>query len=102
PAKSTAPRLAGHVYAAQGKPMTVTVYATDKSQSLVVTVSQKKKVMKNASGTGDLTLSYTPSATGWHGIGVANGTAQNPWQTVFVKATYTAPQVVDTAKAGSP
>jgi alpha-amylase len=102
PAQSTAPRLAGHVFAAQGKPMTVNVYATDKSQNLVVTVSQKSNVVQKASGAGDLTVSYTPASTGWYGIRVANVAAQNPSQTVFVKAMYTAPQVVDTAKAGSP
>lgn len=98
PASSTAWRTAGRIFVEAGKTVTVNLFPsiTVSPRSLVVAVfnSTASTQLTSVSGTGTLTLSYTPSTTGYYTLRVRNNATTNPSQKVFVKATYTAPRVV--------
>lgn len=98
PASSTGLRYAGKVFNEGGKTITVNVYPSNTSQNLTVGVySNADVLLSSTSGTGTLTLNYTPASTAFYKIKVKNTNSTNPAQSVFVKATYTAPKVASTS-----
>lgn len=98
PASSTALRYAGKVFDQNGKTITVNVFPNNTSYSLTVGVySNSDALLTSTSGTGTLTLNYTPSATGFYKIKVRNTSTSNPAQKFWVKATYTAPLTASTS-----
>ena len=98
PASSTAQRLVGKVFDQSGKTITVNVYPTNTAENLTVQLYNSSGTLEQTvSGTGTLTLSNTPTATGFYSIKVKNTSASNPAQTVYVKVNYTAPAVASTA-----
>ncbi|GAB4092227.1 alpha-amylase family protein [Flaviaesturariibacter terrae] len=98
PASSTALRYAGKVFDQSGKTITVNVYPNNSTYSLTVGVySNTDALLTSTSGTGTLTLSYTPGSTGFYKIKVRNTSTTNPSQKFWVKATYTAPLTASTS-----
>jgi alpha-amylase len=98
PASSTALRYAGKVFNEGGKTITVNVYPSNAAQNLTVGIySNADVLLSSTSGTGTLTLNYTPGSTAFYKIKVKNTSSTNPAQNVFVKATYTAPKVANTS-----
>ncbi|MET4108641.1 alpha-amylase family glycosyl hydrolase [Hymenobacter sp. UYP22] len=94
PASSTAYRTAGRIYVASGKAVTYTLFPTDATRSLAVEVVSGTTIVSSKTGTGTLTGTYTPTATGWLTLRAKNAATTNPAQRAFVKATYTAPAVL--------
>jgi alpha-amylase len=98
PASSTALRYAGKVFNEGGKTITVNVYPSNSTYNLTVGIySNADVLLSSTSGTGTLTLNYTPASTAFYKIKVKNTSSTNPAQNLFVKATYTAPKVANTS-----
>lgn len=98
PASSTALRTVGKVFDETGKTITVNLYPANTAQNLTLNLyNSSNTIVQTVSGTGNLTLTYTPSSTGLYTVKVKNTSAGNPAQNVFVKVTYTAPKVANTA-----
>lgn len=96
PVNSTALRVAGNIYAEAGQPITVKLYPENSSKRLELRIySSSNRIMSYVRGYGELTLNYTPTVTDFYKIKVKNYYGTNPSQRVWVKATYTAPQVLD-------
>ena len=95
PGGSTAVRTAGRIYAEAGKAVTYALYPTDATRSLTVALTNGgSTTFSSRTGTGTLTGTYTPTATGWITLQARNASSTNPAQRAFVKATYTAPAVL--------
>jgi alpha-amylase len=98
PAASTALRYAGKVFDETGKTITINVYPNNSTYSLTVGIyNNSDALLTSTSGTGTLTLSYTPASTGFYKIKVRNTSTANPSQKFWVKAAYTAPKTASTA-----
>jgi alpha-amylase len=98
PSNSISLRYAGKVFNEANKNITVNVYPANTTYSLTVGIySNADVLLSSTSGTGNLTLSYTPTSTAFYKIKVRNSTTSNPGQKVFVKATYTSPKVASTS-----
>jgi alpha-amylase len=98
PASSTALRSVGKIFAESGKTITVNLYPSNTTPNLTVNLYNSGGTqVQTVSGTGNLTLTYSPGSTGVYEIRVKNTSASNPAQHVFVKATYTAPKTASTA-----
>jgi alpha-amylase len=97
PASSTALRTVGKIFNETGKTITVNLYPANTAQNLTVNLyNNGGSILQTVSGTGNLTLTYTPSSTGLYTVKVKNTSGTNPAQQVFVKITYTAPKVANT------
>ncbi len=97
-ASSTALRNVGKIFAESGKTITVNLYPSNTTPNLTVNLYNSGGTqVQTVSGTGNLTLTYSPGSTGVYEIRVKNTSASNPAQHVFVKATYTAPKTASTA-----
>lgn len=100
PASSTAYRTAGKIFVQAASPVTVTLTPTDITQSLTLVLASCNGTLgvDSVSGKGDLSLTYTPSATGWITLKARNTDASNTGQSgVLITSTYTSPQVVSTS-----
>lgn len=99
------PRTAGNVFSETGKMITVQLYpeVTGKlARTLGLQICNSSgTVVSSTSGKGTLTLNYTPASTGYYTIKVYNNQANSLGQKAWVKATYTAPKIVDTSLYGS-
>ncbi|RZL97401.1 MAG: DUF1939 domain-containing protein, partial [Pedobacter sp.] len=94
PASSTALRTVGKVFSETGKTITVNLYPTNTTKNLTMNLyNNSGSIMQTVSGTGNLTLTYTPGSTGFYSVKVKNTSATNPLQVVRVKITYTSPRV---------
>jgi alpha-amylase len=92
PANSTALRVVGRIFPANGKTVTINTYPqfpTNRYEVLVL--AQTGAPITNAMGAGNLTLSYVPPASEYETIKVHYTEPTNLSQKVWVKATYTAP-----------
>lgn len=98
PSGSTATRTAGRIFSAASQ-ITINLYPSDNSQSLTLSIASAdgSTVLATTSGTGNLTLNYTPTAMNYYTLQVRNTSASNTGQHAWVKATYSAPQVVNTS-----
>ena len=94
PNNSTAWRTAGRIFS-QNSNIQVELYPSDNAQDLTLALFDGAIQVSSVSGTGNLTLNYTPTATNYYTIQVKNSNSANPAQHAWVKATYTAPQVVN-------
>jgi len=98
PASSTAWRVAGEVFDQGGKTITVNLYPANTTPNLTVSVyNHAGTSVATTSGTGNLTLSYTPASDGFYTVKVKNTSSTNPGQSAYVKVTYTAPMTVSTS-----
>jgi len=100
PLNSQALRVVGRIFAETGKPITLNLYQSaspKKNVAIVIYNAAGTSILQTVTGTADLTLNYTPTSTNYYTIKVRNNSSTNPYQKVWVKATYTAPKVVATA-----
>jgi len=98
PANSIAWRTAGEVFDQGGKTITVNLYPADNTRNITTSLyDHSGTVLATASGTGNITLTYTPSSDGFYTAKIRNSGSSNPSQTVYVKVTYTSPPVVSTS-----
>ncbi|WP_165903554.1 alpha-amylase family glycosyl hydrolase [Hymenobacter gummosus] len=101
PAGSTAWRTAGRIYVGAGKTVSYNLFPSNGAYSLVVGLyNAAGTLVSSKTGTGTLTGTYTPSADGWITLRARQNATTNPAQKAFVKVTYTAPTVINTATAG--
>ncbi|MDD8019484.1 MAG: DUF1939 domain-containing protein, partial [Bacteroidota bacterium] len=98
PLNSAALRTAGRVFDEANQTITVNLFPTNTAKNLTMNLyNNAGSIVGTAAGTGNLTLTYTPTATGFYKIKVKNTYASNPSQNVNVKVTYTSPKVASTA-----
>jgi len=98
PASSTAWRTAGEVFDQGGKTITVNTYPTNTTPNLTVSIyNHSGTSVATTSGTGNLTLTYTPVSDGFYTVKVKNTSSTGPSQTEYVKVTYTSPMTVSTS-----
>ena len=101
PAKSTAQRIVGSVFAESGKPITVLLYPSinGTSQTLTLFNATNQAVSTRtgtSSNTAPLQMSFTPVATGWYTVRVNSSNTAQSAQRVWVNVNYTAPPIVNT------
>ena len=95
PAGSTAYRTAGRIYVGANNSISYTLYPSNGTNNLTVTVFDNAGTALNSvSGTGSFSGSYTPAAEGWYLLKVKNSATTNPGQRCNLKVTYTPPTVV--------
>ncbi len=98
PASSTAFRTVGKVFSENGKVITVNLFPSNTTKNLTMNVyNNAGSIVSTVSGLGNLTINYTPPTTGFYTVKVKNTSGTNPAQNLFVKVTYTAPKVPNTA-----
>ncbi len=97
PASSTALRTAGRIFAKSGSLITVNLYPSDATKNLTVCLYNGASLVTSQSGTGNLTLTYTPASNKWYTIKAKNTSSSNPSQKVWAKATYTGVPTPNTA-----
>jgi alpha-amylase len=99
PANSTALRTAGRIFAESGKTITVNLYPSVTTRSHTLNLyNSAGTIVATRSGSGTLTLTHTPSATGFYTIRARHSSSSSaPLERVWVKATYTAPRNVSTS-----
>ncbi|MDX1907123.1 MAG: alpha-amylase domain-containing protein [Bacteroidia bacterium] len=90
-------RIAGNIQAAGGQLITTYLYPANPALSLTLELwDLDGNMLQTVSGTGNLTLTYTPAATGWYTLKVRNTAANTAGQVCFVQAQYTGPTSIDT------
>lgn len=98
PDSSTDLRTAGKIWSAVGQQVTVDLFPEVDTISYTVELySHTDNFLAWKSITGNGTITYTPQSENWLVIKVRNTTATTPGQKIYVKATYTAPQVLNLA-----
>jgi alpha-amylase len=104
PATSTALRTAGRIFAETGRPITLNLFPSVATRTHVLNLyNSAGTIVATASNTGNLTLSHTPSATGWYTVRARhNSSSSAPLETVWIRATYTSPRTVSTASFPAP
>ena len=95
PAKSCAQRLVGKIYAASGKKITAIMHPANNGNDITLALYDLDgNLLAKANGTKDVTVNYTPTASGWVAMKVWNNSAQNIGQKCWVRASYEAPASV--------
>lgn len=95
PASSTNQRLVGKIYAASGKQISVAMHpAEDGSDITLAMYDLDGNRLAAENGTKDVTLTYTPTVSGWVAIKVWNTTTSGKGQKCWVRASYEAPASV--------
>ncbi|MCR5887091.1 DUF1939 domain-containing protein [Hymenobacter sp. J193] len=105
PDNSTNSRLVGKIYVEAGKAIQYELYpeAAGNTRSLTIGLYDLSGTpLSAASGTASAAGSYTPTTTGWVALKVRNTSNTYAGQRCYVKATYTAPAVVNTRTAPAP
>lgn len=96
PANSRAIRYAGKIYPEAGRAVTVNLFLADTTKAVTLLVLNGcQQPIDSVTGVGNKTLTYTPTATGWIQLAVRQGSANSPSQKCWIKASYTAPKVID-------
>jgi len=98
-------RLVGKIYVQAGQAVTYELYpeaSGNRSNLTVGLYDLRGNTLSRASGAASAIGTYTPANTGWLALKVQNTSATYPGQRCYVKATYTAPAVVDTRNATAP
>jgi glycosidase len=107
PDNSMNERMAGKIFAAANQPITCTVSPEVDGRNLTVTLynmlgDQVATASGVATAAAPLVVNYTPTADGWINMKVRNTADNYAGQRCWVRASYTAPQVVNTSSpAGS-
>lgn len=106
PSNSKAVRNVGRIYAIAGKTITARLYPEVNGRRQDIGILAGSTIVASNSGissnTSPLTVTYTPTTTGWFDIKIRNSTANIPGQKVWVNVTYTAPTNVNTRRAAAP
>jgi alpha-amylase len=96
PAFSTDQRFVGRVWSAAGTPVSIDIYPDDSGQSYTVDLygyTGSHLATRTASGVSN--ISYTPASEHWLDIRIRNSDGNQSGQTVWVKVTYTGPQMIN-------
>lgn len=102
PARSRAVRNAGKVFAEAGKAITYRLFPSFNTQPITLMLGdQCGRTIDSVSGTGALTKTFTPSATGWYHLRVKNATDTSREQRVWINVTYTSPQEINALESPS-
>lgn len=97
PTHSTAWRTVGNIYPEAGQSINLRVFQTSSTlQDVTIALFQNQTLVFSANGASNLNVNYTPSTTDWHTIRIRNTSVNATGQRVYVRATYRAPQVVNT------
>ena len=100
PANSTGQRIAGRIFAANGKTITYKVFPAVDGRSQTITLYSGSTVLAGLTGVSTaavpLTGTYTPTKDGWITIKVKHANNTTPSMKVWVNLTYTAPATVNT------
>ena len=101
PANKTNQRIAGKIYAEQGKNVEYKIYPEVNGLNLtgsIINADGEELAVQSgvASNTSPLTINYTPAVTGWLTIKVRNTTNAQAGQKVWCNVAYTAPKVINT------
>jgi len=103
PSNSTAWRTVGNIFPEAGQPINLRVFQTHTSlQDVTIAVFHNQTLVFSANGATNLNVNFTPTTTDWHTIRVRNTSVNAVGQRVYVRATYRAPQVVNTANFPMP
>jgi hypothetical protein len=92
--------LVGRIYPDSASAVIVNIYPENPNNPITLEVLNAQcEIIDTLSATG--TISYTANATysGWHTLRIRNTSYAQAGQKCWVKATYTAPQVVNTTGA---
>lgn len=97
PWNSTQCRNIGKIYTDRGTPIRIEVYASDTNQAMVLRLLDADcRVLDSITATGNFVYDKNSGVRGWVSMQIRNASAENPGQKIRVKATYTAPERVDT------
>ncbi len=101
PLNSIAERTAGTIFAEAGKPISIQLFPAVNGRTQRVSIyNAANQSVANKTGTSSntapLTLTYTPTVTGWFTIRANSSTNNQAAQRVWINVTYTAPPVVNT------
>lgn len=97
PATSTDYRYVGKIFSDANKLITLNLYQTISGNDVTIELRDNfGTLLQTVADTGVLTLTYTPQNIGFYTIYIKNTDLTNSNQSVFVKATYTAPLVANT------
>lgn len=97
PDNSTVRRLAGKIFVANGSTVTYELDPADPTKDLTLSLWDMDGTrLDQVSGTGSLSDTYTATTTGWVAVKVRNTNNTYTGQKCWVRATYTAPQTVNT------
>ncbi|MDW8466470.1 MAG: hypothetical protein RML35_09945 [Chloroherpetonaceae bacterium] len=97
PTNSTAWRTVGNIYPEAGQPINLRVFQTSSTpQDITIAVFRNQTLVFSANGASNLNVNFTPTVTDWHTIRIRNTSVNAIGQRVYVRATYRAPQVVNT------
>lgn len=99
PAASTALRTAGRIFVESGKTITANLFPSVTTRSHVLNIyNNAGSIVRTVTGTGTLTATYVAPATGYYTLRARhNSSSSAPKETVWIKATYTAPRTVTVA-----
>lgn len=90
-------RTVGRVFAKSGTQIALELYPSTPTNSItLILVDKDCNQIDSISGTGNLVFNKTTTYDGWHTIRIRNTTATQNGQKCWVKATYTAPALIQT------
>ncbi|MBU3659215.1 MAG: T9SS type A sorting domain-containing protein [Flavobacteriales bacterium] len=90
-------RTVGRIFAKSGSQISLELYPSAPTNSItLILVDKECNQIDSISGTGNLVFNKTATYDGWHTIRIRNTTATQNGQKCWVKATYTAPAVIQT------
>ncbi len=92
-------RTVGKIYAESGRNIHLELYPTNEklAESIMLQLTDASGTKISVTGKNTIMLDHIPSQTGYCTIKIANQQVNSKGQRVYVKATYTAPAVVNTA-----
>lgn len=101
PDSSTSQRVAGKIYAAANKAISIKVYPETGGKSITMMLwdlagNKLLEVSQVATSAAPVTGTFTPTVDGWYTIKVRNTYDTSTGQRCWVNVTYVAPTVVDT------
>ncbi|MCC5922173.1 MAG: DUF1939 domain-containing protein [Crocinitomicaceae bacterium] len=90
-------RAVGKIFVQADEEIILELFPENSDLSVTLFIEESEcNFLDSVAGTGMLTLTYTPSTSGWINMKVKNTTPNQLGQRVWVKANYVAPQVVQT------
>ncbi len=99
PANSTAYRNVGRIFAAANESINFKLIPTDNTKDLTIELLDiNNNVLVIQNGLDTLSGNYSAFVNGWINIRIKNTTANQTGQKVYVRVTYTAPEVVEAAQ----
>jgi alpha-amylase len=90
-------RIVGKIFAKNGSDISINIFPEVATNGIKFILLDKDcNPIDSLTGTGNLTFTKTATYDGWYTMRIKNATATQTGQKCWVKATYTAPEVVQT------